>query len=501
MDPTTLITFMFRAPVGVRIVELLGSWDNFSQPYLMNHDPRRGNGFYSGCFKFDKIIYDGDSAYWTKARSGGLKQGGTYWFYYRLDMTAEAYDDKQAHTNDCPLLPGQTVNFIDIPKELEPPAKRRRSIDVVGSLMDLATSKQTMNPADKFLPLYPPPVSKIHPRCISDLALGGRLEGLIKKNSAGSSKKSRQSKRSSLRTRLFPNTKKVRSIVAKEGFPVNPNSKDASRSTSTSSFLGDPFSNFDFEFRPHSRAGNDNSFADLIDIDPLISRIMGSTMSTKKQNFTSRPSSSSYSTDLSQSAIYSLSNTDISPHIPTSGNVSFSTFPNPNPRKALSPHPEEEKEDSNDLDDIWSPALTVDTGDTNSPNSPYYISASSSRFTSPTIGCSYDQDTQASVQDVAQRLAALRASSNTDRKSSNVPTIRAPPRAPKSQHPALRSTQEPTWLFAGYSLPRSETDSAHHLPETKIPAMLKTEPATTNANSSNLKDFMSDMGYLATSIN
>ena len=112
MDPTTLVTFLFKAPPEVRTVELLGSWDNFTQPYRMHHDRRRGTGFYSGCFKFHNIIFDGDGARWTRPRTGGLKQGRVYWYYYRTNDMDETYDDSREWTSTCPLLPGQRLNVI-----------------------------------------------------------------------------------------------------------------------------------------------------------------------------------------------------------------------------------------------------------------------------------------------------------------------------------------------------------------------------------------------------
>ena len=177
MDPTTLVTFLFKAPPEVRTVELLGSWDNFTRPYYMHHDKRRGHGFWAGCFHFRDIIFDGDRADWTRPRSGGLKQGGTYWYFYRLNDAVEAFDDARDFTRECPLLPGQTVNVIDVPVEVEEPPSRRRSatVDVIGELAELQRT-HTLDPEDKWAALEPPPVSKVHERCISDLALNGRLE-------------------------------------------------------------------------------------------------------------------------------------------------------------------------------------------------------------------------------------------------------------------------------------------------------------------------------------
>lgn len=177
MDPTTLVTFLFRAPPEAHTVELFGSWDNFQQPYRMHHDRRRGRGFWSGCFTFHDIVFDGEKLDWSRPRSGGLKQGGTYWYFYRLNDDAEAYDDSQTYTTTCPLLPGQRLNIIEVPMEIQDLPSRCCSASGVGA-EELArvSSCQTLDPDDKFLPLDPPPMSKVHGRCISDLAINGRLE-------------------------------------------------------------------------------------------------------------------------------------------------------------------------------------------------------------------------------------------------------------------------------------------------------------------------------------
>lgn len=177
MDPETLVSFAFRAPPHVRTVELLGSWDNFQRPYTMYHDKRRGQGFYTGCFQFENIIFDGSEVVWTKPRSGGLKQGGTYWYYFRLDDGMEAYDDLRECTAECPLMPGQMVNIMYVPREVpeSPSLRRSASVSLVGTLSQLS-SLQTMNPQAKYQAPVPPPVSKVHERCISDFALNGRLE-------------------------------------------------------------------------------------------------------------------------------------------------------------------------------------------------------------------------------------------------------------------------------------------------------------------------------------
>jgi hypothetical protein len=65
---------------SVQAVYLVGSWDNFSIPYLMERDTRRDRGQWRGCHLFKDIVCDGDSGY-TPSRDGGLKMGQTYYYY------------------------------------------------------------------------------------------------------------------------------------------------------------------------------------------------------------------------------------------------------------------------------------------------------------------------------------------------------------------------------------------------------------------------------------
>lgn len=50
----------------------------------MKRDSRRGHGYWTGCHTFRDIICDGDLADIHERRDGGLKQGGTYWYFVRL---------------------------------------------------------------------------------------------------------------------------------------------------------------------------------------------------------------------------------------------------------------------------------------------------------------------------------------------------------------------------------------------------------------------------------
>ena len=103
MGTTTLVTFLLyvrpqsfyailltcgfldsESPAAARTVELLGSWDNFAKSYSMKRDLRKGSCFWSGCYSFKDIICDGDLNNLSQKRSGGLKMGGTYWYYVSI---------------------------------------------------------------------------------------------------------------------------------------------------------------------------------------------------------------------------------------------------------------------------------------------------------------------------------------------------------------------------------------------------------------------------------
>ncbi|TKA68708.1 hypothetical protein B0A49_03241 [Cryomyces minteri] len=159
MDATTLVTFLFRSAPGVRSVELLGSWDNFTRPYPMERDLRKSSKHWSGCFKFSSIVFDGDTTSTSKRRNGGLKQGGTYWYFYRVDDDVECHDPAKPSTTSCPLLPGQVLNVLEVPVELSSQPTRPRS---ASSNSDMFYSHvYTMDPKDKYTTPRPTLVRKI----------------------------------------------------------------------------------------------------------------------------------------------------------------------------------------------------------------------------------------------------------------------------------------------------------------------------------------------------
>ncbi|KAF2678062.1 hypothetical protein K458DRAFT_143652 [Lentithecium fluviatile CBS 122367] len=140
---TTLVTFLFDLPAAARTVELLGSWDNFTKPYPLKHDRRRGHGTWSGCYTFDDIICDGDLDNINGKRTGALKMGGTYWYYYNVDGE-ERHNPSEPSTTVCPLLPGQRLNVLEVPRE----SRSRSSSE--------SSDNFTRNPRDKFLTPVPP---------------------------------------------------------------------------------------------------------------------------------------------------------------------------------------------------------------------------------------------------------------------------------------------------------------------------------------------------------
>ncbi|CZR54515.1 uncharacterized protein PAC_04399 [Phialocephala subalpina] len=118
----------------------------------MERDIRRARGQWRGCYAFEDIICDGDGGSSPK-RTGGLKMGSTYYYYYELDDCTEYHDATIPFTTSCPYLPGQPVNLLYVPVEVQP--LRYRS----ASMSSMANGDiKTMNPADKFMtPRQPPP--------------------------------------------------------------------------------------------------------------------------------------------------------------------------------------------------------------------------------------------------------------------------------------------------------------------------------------------------------
>ncbi|KIN06055.1 hypothetical protein OIDMADRAFT_24396 [Oidiodendron maius Zn] len=119
----------------------------------MERDIRRASGQWRGCYAFEGITCDGDGESKPK-RTGGLKMGQTYYYYYELDDGTEIHDPSVPSTTICPYLPGQQVNLLWVPVEVLPPRERSASM----SSMVNETIK-TMAPGDKFLtPRAPPPI-------------------------------------------------------------------------------------------------------------------------------------------------------------------------------------------------------------------------------------------------------------------------------------------------------------------------------------------------------
>lgn len=150
MAPTTLVTFRIRAPAGCRTLELFGSWDNFTRGYQMSKDLQTGSQYWSGCFNFSNIICDGRPEEHI-SRNGGLKMGGTYWYYYKVDGVTDLHNVCERATTNCPLMPGQIVNVLNVPYAISGNRSRNASADSTSS------ERRTMNPEDRFLNPRPAP--------------------------------------------------------------------------------------------------------------------------------------------------------------------------------------------------------------------------------------------------------------------------------------------------------------------------------------------------------
>ncbi|KAL2833936.1 hypothetical protein BJY01DRAFT_89938 [Aspergillus pseudoustus] len=160
MTSTTLMTFLLCTAPHVRSVKLLGSWDNFSKPYVMERDKRVGGGHWRGCHTFSNIVCDGQPNNMVPARTGGLKMGGTYWYYYLLDDDVEYFNKTEPLTTHCPFLPGQPVNVLQVPIILPDTSSthtRTRSPSA-------HRAEHTMNPEDKYMNPREPPKPKLRLR-------------------------------------------------------------------------------------------------------------------------------------------------------------------------------------------------------------------------------------------------------------------------------------------------------------------------------------------------
>ena len=157
-----------RAPPTTISMSLLGSWDNFTRSYKMKRDSRVGQDHWSGCHRFSDIICDGNLEVDRKSRDGGLKMGGTYWYFYRLDDDIEFHNSAEPSTTQCPMLPGQLVNVLDMPVVLSGNRSRNPSISSTSS------EKRTLVPADKFMNPRAVPAKPQLPRLKTSPPLAGR---------------------------------------------------------------------------------------------------------------------------------------------------------------------------------------------------------------------------------------------------------------------------------------------------------------------------------------
>ncbi|KAK8139329.1 hypothetical protein PG984_002709 [Apiospora sp. TS-2023a] len=117
----------------------------------MERDARRSRGQWRGCHTFRDIVCDGDQSFISPKRTGGLRMGQTYYYYYEIDGSTETHDPAMPSTTSCPYLPGQAVNTLDVPTE-HPTRHRSASMTSI-----TAADYRTMNPMDKFRSPRPAP--------------------------------------------------------------------------------------------------------------------------------------------------------------------------------------------------------------------------------------------------------------------------------------------------------------------------------------------------------
>lgn len=118
----------------------------------MRKDLQAGSEYWSGCFNFSNIICDGRPSDVQRARDGGLKMGGTYWYHYRINDLTDFHNVCERATTNCPLMPGQLVNVLNVPYALSGNRSRNPSTSSTSS------ERRTMDPQDKFMNPRPAPI-------------------------------------------------------------------------------------------------------------------------------------------------------------------------------------------------------------------------------------------------------------------------------------------------------------------------------------------------------
>lgn len=117
----------------------------------MQRDGRVGPEHWTGCHSFENIICDGNTSENSQRRDGGLRMGGTYWYYYKLDDDIEFHNSAETSTTSCPMLPGQLVNVLHVPVYFSRARQRNDSVSSTSS------RNRTMDPHDKYLNPRPVP--------------------------------------------------------------------------------------------------------------------------------------------------------------------------------------------------------------------------------------------------------------------------------------------------------------------------------------------------------
>ncbi|OCT49817.1 hypothetical protein CLCR_06809 [Cladophialophora carrionii] len=225
MAPTTLITFLVRTPPSTRSVQLYGSWDNFSTPYPMQRDSRTGPEHWSGCHSFSNIICDGDVEGNNTPREGGLKMGGTYWYYYTLDDEIEFHNSAEPATTTCPMLPGQLINVLNVPFALSSSGRSRND-----SVSSTSSEYRTMNPTDKFLNPRPAPAKPALPRLKTSPTFSQLPWSSSSSPISATSVSSRRGRSTSSRAPSPPGSANILALVRPK-----PSAQEPSRSTSRGS--------------------------------------------------------------------------------------------------------------------------------------------------------------------------------------------------------------------------------------------------------------------------
>jgi hypothetical protein len=97
---------------------------------------------------------------------------------YRIDGVEEYHNPTEPSTTSCPFLPGQTLNILDVPRQIQQPNSKSRSESII-----LEAAVHTLDPDDRYLNPRPPPTPPVMRPKLPKLITPAGMSTLLRKAS------------------------------------------------------------------------------------------------------------------------------------------------------------------------------------------------------------------------------------------------------------------------------------------------------------------------------